>query len=124
MAKCIWRKSIAVALGAISLAGTGHDRLRSPELSPPAHGRGGSPSRRCPTLGPIWSAAARFCCGSRAPPGGDVRVTANGQDVTANFAGQTDGSMLGLVTGLHDGTNTIEAQLAGTTGPISTRRCG
>ncbi len=43
----------------------------------------------------------------------DVRVTANGHDVTSAFAEQADGSLLGLATGLQDGTNSISAQLAG-----------
>jgi hypothetical protein len=40
-------------------------------------------------------------------------VTANGRDVSGDFAAQPDGSMLGLVTGLRHGANTIVAQAAG-----------
>ncbi|GLY69681.1 hypothetical protein Atai01_63000 [Amycolatopsis taiwanensis] len=42
-----------------------------------------------------------------------VRVTANGQDVTSAFHRQPDGSLLGLVTGLHVGSNDITAAPAG-----------
>ncbi len=42
-----------------------------------------------------------------------VRVTRNGADVTSAFAGQPDGTLLGLVTGLRDGTNLIRAQAGG-----------
>ncbi|HEX5496268.1 MAG TPA: DUF6351 family protein [Mycobacteriales bacterium] len=42
-----------------------------------------------------------------------VRVTADGRDVSASFAGQPDGSLLGMVTGLRPGHNRIEARLTG-----------
>ena len=51
------------------------------------------------------------------PPGGvaagQVRVTANGGDITGAFAAQRDGSLLGLVTGLHEGGNQIGAEAGG-----------
>jgi len=40
----------------------------------------------------------------------DVRVTRDGADVTSVFARQPDGTLLGLVTGLHDGRNDIVAR--------------
>jgi hypothetical protein len=47
------------------------------------------------------------------PPGqvksGSVKVTRNGVDVTSAFATNDKGSLMGLVTGLADGENTIEA---------------
>ena len=51
----------------------------------------------------------------KAPPGryGSVQVLADGRDVTPVFARQLDGSLLGLVTGLRLGANTIVARLAG-----------
>jgi hypothetical protein len=39
----------------------------------------------------------------------DVRVFANGSDVTADFQAQPDGSLLGLVTGLNPGPNRLVA---------------
>jgi len=43
--------------------------------------------------------------------GGDhVRVSRNGHDVTTNFVLQADGSLLGLVTGLRAGRNTVTAR--------------
>ena len=39
----------------------------------------------------------------------DVRVTSNGQDVTADFHAGSDGNLLGLVTGLATGRNRIVA---------------
>jgi hypothetical protein len=47
--------------------------------------------------------------GSRGIRPGDVRITSDGQDVTASFHGQPDGSLLGLVTGLRIGRNRIVA---------------
>ncbi|HEX3589773.1 MAG TPA: DUF6351 family protein [Pseudonocardiaceae bacterium] len=41
---------------------------------------------------------------------GDVRVTENGHDVTSAFRAQPDGSLLGLVTGLREGSNTLAAR--------------
>jgi Tannase-like family of unknown function (DUF6351) len=41
-----------------------------------------------------------------------VKITADGRDVTSAFAPQPDGSLLGLVTGLRHGANTIVAQAA------------
>ena len=49
--------------------------------------------------------------GSRAIRPGDVRITSDGQDVTASFHGQPDGSLLGLVTGLRIGRNRIVASV-------------
>lgn len=51
----------------------------------------------------------------KSPPGrrGSVQVSADGRDVTSVFARQGDGSLLGLVTGLHLGANTIVARMAG-----------
>ena len=43
----------------------------------------------------------------------DVQVTADGQDVTSSFQVQSDGSLLGLVTGLTTGTNRIVASVNG-----------
>ncbi len=43
----------------------------------------------------------------------DVRVTANGHDVTSAFRAQSDGSLLGLVTGLREGSNTLAASTGG-----------
>jgi Tannase-like family of unknown function (DUF6351) len=40
---------------------------------------------------------------------GDVRVFSDGQDVTSSFHAQSDGSLLGLVTGLSPGRNRIVA---------------
>ncbi|WP_442875986.1 DUF6351 family protein [Amycolatopsis sp. NBC_01480] len=42
-----------------------------------------------------------------------VRITENGQDVTSAFHTQPDGSLLGLVTGLRDGRNTVTATTGG-----------
>ncbi len=42
---------------------------------------------------------------------GDVRITSDGQDVTASFHGQPDGSLLGLVTGMRIGRNRIVASV-------------
>ncbi len=110
MAKCIWRKSIAVAVGAISLVASGAPAV--------AGGQPGRPDGRLAIESvsnprPDLVSGGQVLLRITSPSGGAVRVTANGQDVTANFAGQTDGSMLGLVAGLRDGTNTIGAQLAG-----------
>jgi hypothetical protein len=46
-------------------------------------------------------------------PAGQVRVTLNGRDATGGFAHRSDGSLLGLVSGLHDGANTVEARTTG-----------
>jgi hypothetical protein len=50
-------------------------------------------------------------------PGGvrsaDIRVTENGHDVTSAFRSQRDGSLLGLVTGLRSGNNTLAARTVG-----------
>lgn len=43
----------------------------------------------------------------------DVRVTANGHDVTSAFREQSDGSLLGLVTGLREGGNELAASTDG-----------
>jgi hypothetical protein len=43
----------------------------------------------------------------------DVQVTADGRDVTASFQVQPDGSLLGLVTGLAEGVNTVRARVNG-----------
>ncbi|HET9896458.1 MAG TPA: DUF6351 family protein [Streptosporangiaceae bacterium] len=43
----------------------------------------------------------------------DVRVTADGQDVTSSFHAQPDGSLLGLVTGLSVGRNRLVASVRG-----------
>ncbi|MGN6867573.1 MAG: DUF6351 family protein [Solirubrobacteraceae bacterium] len=40
---------------------------------------------------------------------GDVRIFSDGQDVTSSFHAQSDGSLLGLVTGLSTGRNRIVA---------------
>ncbi|NBH09022.1 DUF6351 family protein [Amycolatopsis sp. SID8362] len=42
-----------------------------------------------------------------------VTVRANGRDVTASFRAQPDGSLLGLVTGLREGTNDLSARTSG-----------
>ena len=39
----------------------------------------------------------------------DVRITSDGQDVTSSFHVQSDGSLLGLVTGLTIGRNRLVA---------------
>ncbi len=39
----------------------------------------------------------------------DVRITSDGQDVTSSFDAQSDGTLLGLVTGLAIGRNRIDA---------------
>ena len=49
--------------------------------------------------------------GSRGIRPGDARITSDGQDVTASFHGQPDGSLLGLVTGLRIGRNRIVASV-------------
>ena len=36
---------------------------------------------------------------------GHVRITENGHDITPAFHAQSDNSLLGLVTGLHEGAN-------------------
>ncbi|MGE5288015.1 MAG: DUF6351 family protein [Micromonosporaceae bacterium] len=41
-----------------------------------------------------------------------AEIIADGRDVTSEFAAQADGSLLGLVTGLRHGANTIVAQAA------------
>jgi hypothetical protein len=43
----------------------------------------------------------------------DVRITDNGHDVTSAFRAQHDGSLLGLVTGLREGTNVLQANTDG-----------
>ncbi|HEY0451841.1 DUF6351 family protein, partial [Actinophytocola sp.] len=48
-----------------------------------------------------------------APAGQRVTVTRNGTDVTSGFARQPDGSLLGLVTGLRLGRNTVAATAGG-----------
>jgi hypothetical protein len=48
-----------------------------------------------------------------APGDRRARVTRNGQDVTSSFVAQPDGSLLGLVTGLRDGRNTVTATTGG-----------
>jgi hypothetical protein len=40
-----------------------------------------------------------------------VRITDNGHDVSSVFHAQSDGSLLGLVTGLREGSNTLEARI-------------
>ena len=112
MAKCIWRKSIAVAVGAISLGGA----VGAPAVAgaqPAGHPDGRLAIESVSNPRPDLVSGGQVLLRITNPSGGAVRVTANGQDVTANFAGQNDGSMLGLVAGLRDGTNTILAQLAG-----------
>jgi hypothetical protein len=42
-----------------------------------------------------------------------VRVTENGHDVTSAFREQRDGSLLGLVTGLREGSNVLAARIDG-----------
>ncbi|GAA2087526.1 DUF6351 family protein [Actinomadura alba] len=42
-----------------------------------------------------------------------ISVSANGRDVTSGLREQPDGSLLGLVTGLRDGRNTLEARQSG-----------
>ena len=39
----------------------------------------------------------------------DVQITSDGQDVTSSFQVQSDGSLLGLVTGLAIGRNRLVA---------------
>ncbi|HEX6360405.1 DUF6351 family protein [Actinophytocola sp.] len=48
----------------------------------------------------------------RVANGDRVRVRRNGLDVTSSFTAQPDGSLLGVVRGLRDGTNTISASAA------------
>jgi hypothetical protein len=43
----------------------------------------------------------------------DVRVTSDGSNVTGSFAAQSDGSLLGLVTGLREGRNLLTATSRG-----------
>jgi hypothetical protein len=43
----------------------------------------------------------------------DVQITSNGQDVTSSFQVQSDGSLLGLVTGLAIGPNRLVASVGG-----------
>ncbi|WP_103355797.1 DUF6351 family protein [Amycolatopsis sp. CA-128772] len=47
------------------------------------------------------------------PEGAQVRVGANGHDVTSVFHAQPDGSLLGLVTGLRNGVNDLSARARG-----------
>ncbi|OLF17864.1 hypothetical protein BU204_08600 [Actinophytocola xanthii] len=47
---------------------------------------------------------------ARGGVGPDLRVRANGRDVTSRFTAQPDGSLLGLVTGLREGSNTVIAR--------------
>ena len=49
----------------------------------------------------------------RVTGGEHVRVSRNGHDVTRAFVRQTDGSLVGLVTGLRDGRNTLTARDGG-----------
>ncbi len=42
-----------------------------------------------------------------------ARITRDGHDVTSSFAPQPDGSLLGLVTGLRDGRNSLTARAGG-----------
>ena len=76
-------------------------------------GRWWSPS--CPTA-PTWS--RRATCWSRsacraALRAGQVRVTADGRDVTRRFAVREDGRFLGLVTGLDLGRTVLRASAPG-----------
>jgi hypothetical protein len=59
----------------------------------------------------------------KVPPAehGPVQVLADGRDVTSVFARQADGTLLGLVTGLRQGDNTILARTAGTGGQAQGR---
>jgi len=43
----------------------------------------------------------------------DVQITSDGQDVTSSFQVQSDGSLLGLVTGLAIGRNRLVASVGG-----------
>jgi len=49
----------------------------------------------------------------RVANGDRVRVRSNGRDVTSSFTAQPDGSLLGVVTGLRQGGNTITAESRG-----------
>lgn len=49
-----------------------------------------------------------------------VRITADGRSVRGRFAAQPDGSLLGLVTQLREGTNILVARVAGGTAPPAT----
>lgn len=64
-----------------------------------------SPSADLVTGGDALVRVNRYGVG-RFPP----RVRSNGQDVTHLFHGQPDGSLLGLVTGLRPGANTLVAE--------------
>ncbi len=46
-------------------------------------------------------------------PARGIRVTLNGVDVTSEFAAQGDGTLLGLVTGLREGSNVVRAEHGG-----------
>ena len=50
-----------------------------------------------------------------------IRVVQGTTDVTSDFQVQSDGTLLGLVTGLQEGANTIEAGVAGTSGGFTRR---
>lgn len=43
-----------------------------------------------------------------------VRVTLNGRDITSGFDATSDGDLVGLVSGLADGRNSVQATVAGT----------
>ncbi len=45
------------------------------------------------------------------PPVGRLHVLLNGRDVTSSFAKQTDGKLIGLITGLQPGKNVLTADL-------------
>ena len=45
------------------------------------------------------------------PPVGRLHVWLNGRDVTSSFAKQTDGKLIGLITGLRPGKNVLAADL-------------
>ena len=47
------------------------------------------------------------------PPASALRITLNGVDVASDFARQADGTLLGLVTGLREGSNVIRAEHSG-----------
>ena len=53
----------------------------------------------------------------RGIPGWDVRVTADGTNVSGDFKAQPDGSLLGLVTGLRVGRNELTARGQRASGP-------
>lgn len=116
-----WRRSLGILLPAAVLAATATVIVSGLTATPATAGqgpdhRGGSGGRLALTTisnpRPGLVSGGQVLVGVTVPRGvraSDVRVTANGHDVTSAFREQPDGSLLGLVTGLREGGNELTA---------------